>query len=255
MAPRTWLRALIFLLFLCFGLGLLSVMLQEDDGSPSAPPTAHPVPIATSVTSAAPAAPGSAILVLGVDDLSKEQPRLLAAWVAAHDTTQDQLLLYGIPISTAAPGTDEVPLAALFRWSREAGLDPEFASALAALAPLPYQATVVMDETAFATGVDVLGGADLGGTRLQGEQVLAFLRILQTNPEALLAAQSEVLLALRPGLQDLGPTPDISRLAVLHPEHVYLSLDEQQLAALVAPMMPFEAASIHVGTLLDQPAP
>ncbi len=254
MSSRTWLRALIFLLFLCFGLGLLSVVLQDSGGSPAPPPiasvTLRPAPPPT----LEPATPGTGILILGVDDLGKDDPRLLAVWMAVHDVPQDQVLLYGIPIS-AAPAETDRPLAALFRWSRKKGLDPDFERSLAALVPLPYQATLVMDEAAFATAVDVLGGADLGGTRLQGEEVLAFLRLLQTKPEALLAAQSELLLALRPGLQDLGPTPDISQLEALHPEHVYLSLDKQQLSALIAPMLPFQAASIRVGTLLDQPAP
>jgi hypothetical protein len=255
MSSRTWLRALIFLLFLCFGFGLLSVVLQDGGGRPSASPTALGAPSPHAAPTTEPAAPGTAILILGVDDLGKESPRLLAVWLAAHDVAQDQVLLYGIPISAAAPGSEDRPLAALFGWSRNQGLAPEFERSLAGLVPLPYQATVVMDEAAFATAVDVLGGADLGGTRLQGEQVLAFLRLLQTKPEALLAAQAELLLALRPGLQDLGPTPDISQLEALHPEHVHLSLDKQQLAALVAPMLPFEAASIRVGTLLDQPSP
>jgi hypothetical protein len=255
MSSRIWLRALIFLLFLCFGFGLLSVVLQDGGGSPAPSLTAtawhRPTPAGTTE----PAAPGTAILILGVDDLGGDQPRLLAVWMAAHDAAQDQLILYGIPISAAAPGSDERPLAALFGWSSAEGLDPGFERSLAALVPLPHQATVVMDEAAFGTAVNVLGGADLGGTRLRGEEVLAFLRLLQTKPEALLAAQAELLLALRPGLQDLGPTPDISQLERLYPEHVQLSLDVQQLAALVAPMLPFEAASIRVGTLLDQPAP
>jgi hypothetical protein len=255
MSSRTWLRALFFLLFLCFGFGLLSVMLEGGNDASSTRPTLSPAPRPTAAPSEAASAQTSAILVLGVDDLSKEQPRLLAVWLVAHDTTQDQVLLYGIPISATDSGDDPRSLAALFSWSQANGLSPEFQGALSTLAPLSHQATVVMDEAAFAEAVDVLGGAAIGGTTLHGEEVVAFLRLLQTEPEALLAAQSEILLALRPGLQDLGPTPDISQLEALHPGHVQLSLDKQQLAALIAPMIPFEAAGIRVGTLLDQPAP
>jgi len=254
MSSRTWLRALFFLLFLCFGFGLLSVMLEGGNDSSSTRPTPSPGPRPTAPSSEAASEQTSAILVLGVDDLAKEQPRLLAVWLVAHDTTQDQVLLYGIPISATA-GDDPRSLAALFSWSQANGLSPEFQAALSTLAPLSHQATVVMDEAAFAEAVDVLGGAAIGGTSLHGEEVVAFLRLLQTEPEALLAAQSEILLALRPGLQDLGPTPDISQLEALHPGHVQLSLDKQQLAALIAPMIPFEAAGIRVGTLLDQPTP
>ncbi|MCJ7512783.1 MAG: hypothetical protein MUO23_07415 [Anaerolineales bacterium] len=252
MSSRTWVRALLFLLLLCFGFGLLSVVLQDrsdpSPGNPSATTPAGP-PASTSTPSAA----STAILILGVDNLDQESPRLLATWVAAHDPEQDQLLLYGIPTSASAPTGDGRPLASLFTWSRTAGVGDDFMQALSALVPLTYQATVVMDEAAFAAAVDALGGADLGGTHLQGAQLLAFLRLLQTKPEALLAAQAEVLLALRPGLQDLGAAPDISDLEALHPDHVHLTLEPQQLAALVAPMLPFEAASIRVGTLLDQP--
>ena len=255
MSSRTWLRALLFLLFLCFGFGLLSDLLQ-DSGEPAPPrPTASPGAAPTRQPSVPPEPAGEAILVLGVDDLGKDHPRLLAVWLVAHDPAQDLVLLYGIPISASAPEGDDRPLAALFDWSRKKGIDRDFERALASLAPLPHRAVVVMDETAFATAVDVLGGADLGGTLLDGEEVLAFLRLLQTKPEALLAAQAELLLALRPALQDLGPTPDISELEQLHPKHVSLSLKPQQLAALVAPMLPFEAGAIRVGTLLDQPAP
>jgi hypothetical protein len=242
------------LLFLCFGFGLLSVVLQ-DRGAPAPPRPTAVASVADSPRTPAPAgAAGEAILVLGVDDLSRDHPRLLALWLVAHDSTQDLLLLYGIPISAVAEG-DERTLAALFDWSGKRGLPRDFERALASLAPLSHQAVVVMDEHAFASAVDVLGGVDLGGTLLDGEQVLAFLRLLQAKPEALLAAQAELLLALRPALQDLGPTPDISELEQLHPKHVALSLKPQQLAALVAPMLPFEAGAIRVGTLLDQPAP
>ena len=112
MSSRTWLRALFFLLFLCFGFGLLSVMLEGGNDSSSTRPTPSPGPRPTAPSSEAASEQTSAILVLGVDDLAKEQPRLLAVWLVAHDTTQDQVLLYGIPISATASDDDLRSLAA-----------------------------------------------------------------------------------------------------------------------------------------------
>ena len=71
MSSRTWLRALFFLLFLCFGFGLLSVMLEGGDDSPSPRPTRTPAPRPTAASSEAASAQPHTILVLGVDDLSK----------------------------------------------------------------------------------------------------------------------------------------------------------------------------------------
>lgn len=251
MSSRTWLRALFFLLFLCFGFGLLSVLVQDSGPPREGTPTPSPTPTTTTENPA----DETAILVLGVDALGSERPRLLAIWIVGFEPPGDETLVYGLPLSAAAPSGPDNALASLFTWSRQEGVDARFLQALAELVPLQYDAVVVMDEVAFAKAVDVLGGANLAGTELKGDEVLAFLRLLYAKPEALLSAQEELLLALRPGLQDLGPTPDISSLEAVHPEHVYLSLEPMQLAALVAPLLPFEAASIRLGSLIEPTAP
>jgi hypothetical protein len=257
MPSRAWLRALIFVVFLCFGLGVLTVVFQDAERAPgpTEPTQAPKTPTATIEPKSTNALAFNAVLVLGVDRLAKNQARLEAVWVVAFPSSHDEITLFGLPIDASPASAEGATLASLFSWTPKKGVDEGFLSAMSEILPFEYQSVVVIDEAGFSTAVDFLGGADLAGETFGGDEVLAFLDVLQGKPEAALVAQAEILSGLRPGLQALGATPDVAELIALHPEHVYLSDEPFELAALITPLLPFDAGTIRITTALDQAAP
>ena len=243
MGRRAQLKLLFLVIMVGFVLGLLSVVLDRlEAGDGGGTPTA-------------PAGLGqTTLLVLGVDRF--DQPSVLRAiWFVTFRPPGRSVFLYGLPTNAPIKGQDLVTLGALFAWSSERGVDPLFLDTLARTVPLQPDATVLMDETAFAALVDFVGGVELNGTTFGGNEVLGFLSLVIEEPEASLASQSRLIEAMVRRLPALGALPDVSPLQWLVPDHAHLTLPVNQLIGLLSPLLPVDPTEVHVDRWSPQAAP
>jgi hypothetical protein len=187
-------------------------------------------------------------LILGVDDLQSQQPELVAIWYATFRLPGKGIFLVGLPTNSPSLGAQSPTLHDLFLWSADHGVDPTFLEALAQYVTPSPDVILVLDEVAFATLVDYVGGVTLEGSHLDGLQVVGVLRLLADQPQALLATQRGVLLALSSQAHLLGSSPDATSLIDLIPSHAYCSTPPQQVVAMVLPLLPLEPTSVFLQT-------
>jgi hypothetical protein len=199
-------------------------------------PTPSPSPIVESPNIDESSANLLSVLIVGVDELTRQDPTLRAVWVMLYDATRERLYLHGIPIDINTIEGGVITLEDSFRWSLREGLDPDFMDALHQILPLSPDLIVVNDETAFASAVNYLGGVEIEGAELDGESVLAFLSLSWEKPGVLLSNQALLLEALVPRALTSAPSPELTELIELIPEHVYLSLDVTDAVSLLTPL-------------------
>jgi hypothetical protein len=228
-----------------FALGIASVVFR-----PRTP--VFPSPTTPAVPSAAPDASQQTVLILGVDDLQSDEPQLVAAWVAAHRPPGEGVFLFGLRLDARAP--EGGSLQDLFRFRAEEGPDSEFLAAVSTLTPLPIEFTVVLDESAFAALIDLLGGVELDGAVVGGREVLGVMGLLTSEPSAALEAQRRLLEALATRAHVIGPGSELQPLVDLVPDHAYLSIPISEALTLAAPLLPLSAEQIHVSVPIPAPA-
>ena len=242
MGRRAQLKLLLLVVMVGFVLGLLSVLLGQIETGGARTPTPQ-------------AGLGqTTILILGVDRFD-QPPTLRAIWFATFRPPGRSVFLYGLPTNAPIAGEDVVTLNALFAWSADTGVDPLFLDMLTRTVPLQPDATVLMDDAAFAGLIDYLGGVDLNGTTFSGNEVLGFLSLVVEEPEASLASQSRLIEAMTQRLPDLGAAPEVTPLLGLVPDHAHLSLPVDQLLGMLSPLLPVDPAEIHVDRWSAEAAP
>ncbi len=242
MGRRAQLKLLLLVVMVGFVLGLLSVLLGQVESGGATTPTAQ-------------AGLGqTTILILGVDRFD-QPPALRAIWFATFRPPGRSVFLYGLPTNAPIAGEDVVTLNAIFAWSADTGVDPLFLDMLTRTVPLQPDATILMDDTAFAHLIDYLGGVDLNGTTFSGNEVLGFLSLVVEEPEASLASQSRLIEAMIQRLPDLGAAPDVTPLLGLVPDHAHVSLPADQLRGMLSPLLPVDPAEIHVDRWSAEAAP
>lgn len=238
MTKRPPLPVIVLVIVLCFVLGLLNVVLNNSEGTQPTPPTSTPSVLSENPTDL------RSVLIVGVDEMEDASPSLRAVWVLLYQISTESLYLHGIPLDSTAEEGGSKSLRDLFAWSIQDGLDEAFMEELHRILPLSPDLIVVNDETAFASAVDYLGGVEIGGANLDGESVVAFLSLSWEKPETLLNNQALILEALVPKALASSPTPELSELAELIPEHVYLSWDVTEAVALMNPLRDIDPENI-----------
>jgi hypothetical protein len=236
--PQRALRATLFWIAAGFFLlGVASVVLR-----PASPQASSAT--ATAEASPPPDAPQTTILILGVDDLRSDTPDLRAVWLAAHRPPGPSIYLFGLPTDAQTPAG--AVLEDSFSWDPQHGPSPEFLSAVASLSPITLDITAVLDETAFASLIDFLGGVDLKGGRVGGREVVAVMEFLAGDASANLEAQRQLLGAMALRMVDVGPGAELQPLADLVPDHAYLSVPVADVLARLAPLLPLDPANILI---------
>ncbi|MGD2253245.1 MAG: hypothetical protein PVF70_10070 [Anaerolineales bacterium] len=240
---------LLLVIFACFSAGLFNVWHRQRNVQPS------PVQSTQQASDLTPAGdatasdqPQQTLLILGVDNLQSQQPALVAIWYATFRLPGEGIFLFGLPTDSPSAGAEGVPLYDLFLWSADQGVDPTFLEGLAQYVTPSPDVILVLDEVAFATLVDYVGGVTLEGAELDGSQVVGVLRLLADQPQASLATQRGVLLALISKAHLLGSSPDATHLIDLIPSHAYCSAPPQQVVAMLLPLLPLEPTSVFLHT-------
>lgn len=192
------------------------------------------------------------ILVLGVDRLEAERPRLRAVWLASFRPPGRDLFFLGLPASyRLAEGFPS--LSEQFSWTPQAGPGEDFLTALHTAAPQEVQVIAALDDFGFASLIDYAGGIDLNGVPLRGDQALAVLGLLEDDPAAMLSTQARLLEALILPAAAVSSSPDVSPLIAMIPRHAFLSESFTYFASRLSPLLPLDPAAVHVDLLAPAP--
>jgi len=246
MARRPSLALLIVVTGAFFLLGLYSVFLQG--GQTSQDPTRFPPSGSSAVPAGTKAAESgqTTILILGVDSLENPDPTLTAVWYLTYQLPVKDVFLLGVPTNLQLQPDPARQLDQAFGWSPEAGVDPDFLTALKATVPLSFNTWIVLDETGFAAAVDFMGGLQVNGTTFSGQEVLGILSLASGDAKASLTTQKRVLEGLSTQAESVGDSPDLTPLVELIPEHIYLTSPLGQLVALISPVLPIRPETTHI---------
>jgi hypothetical protein len=256
MTKRPPTALLLIVVLVCFVLGLIPVLTRNSKVPTPSPSTPQP-----SAAFQSPLNPNeqishqTSILVLGVDQLQADQPALRAVWLIVFRPPGKEIFLYGLPLDAKIGGDESATLAALFEFSLENGLNPEFESGLHQFTPLEPDLLVLLDEFAFSSAIDFLNGVQIDETIIAGEQVIAFQSLMLDDPLSLLYTQSEILQALTSQAARLGTSLELTELIELVPEHAYVSQETVQALALVIPILPIDPDLIHINLVGIQKEP
>lgn len=186
---------------------------------------------------------GERVLILGVDDLTAASPRLVSVWHANFSADGGELLFLGEPVDRPLCDGSGSTLRELFVWDPERGVPSGFLAEVEGPMPGSY---VVVDEVAFHSLIEQLGGVELNGALLEADQVIAVLRTLYQNPAGLLTSQEQFLIALSSRAAEAGSRVDLNSLVELIPQHAYSSSPPQELFTLYLRLQPLDSSSILV---------
>ena len=194
---------LLSIAIVCFVVGTLSVQINlSNQGDQAEPAISIEAPSTTSQKTA---------LIIGVDDLKRTEPRLLATWLASFQFPSKEIILSGFPTDYQPTGFS-TPLAGLFRWFPDAGVDKTFLEAIQQTKGKSIDVVLVLDEIGYASLIDFMDGVTLAGNFMDGPTVISALRVFYEDPLISLDAQSKILRALAARVGTLGEAPNLTPL-------------------------------------------
>jgi hypothetical protein len=238
MTKKPPLAIIIIVIVICFALGVLNVFLTKYDGpvvSATPLPTDSPVETETALRS---------VLLLGVNRLDVEHPALRSIWFALFQPGGDTVYLHGIALNASAPELDPGALHEIFTWDSETGTNETFRRMLFHVLPLTPDLTIVLDDQAFSKAIDYLGGVEFQGKRMEGEGIISIVNQPTEDYEFLLEVQSEIIKAMIPEALKLAPSPELTELLNLVPEHADISLEVKDALALITPLRTVPAENV-----------
>jgi hypothetical protein len=248
---RSPLIYILLVAIVCFAAGVASVLLRDD--------IIQPRPTATSTIQQDPASENAAptasarqvsIVLLGVDDLSRERPDLRAIWFASFEPPDRSIHLLGTSVESEI-GDGKGTFHEGFNLFEPPDYGAEFLTSLAAVAPYPIQGFIVLDEEGFAKLIDYVGGVTLDNQELSGTAAVGALSLLRDQPLASLRMQAKLIGSLTENAASIGSTPELTALTSLVPDHAYTSPSPYQLASLGSQLLPIDPAVV---TIEIQPA-
>jgi hypothetical protein len=245
---------ILLILFFCFSLGCLSVILNRLDGgrdsvkNTSPEGSQAPFPDLPSQVASSKRA-----LIIGVEDLRNQDPTLLAIWLVDARLNEKEVDLFGYHLDYSIEGGSKRKLRDMFDFSFETGVNADFIDTITKSMPSDHlDVIIVMDEMIFSSLVDFLGGVRLNDVLLSGDEVIAVQRMLYADADALLSTQAQILDRLRYQLYDLGESVDLTPLFELDPAHRYISEDPEELVLWASPVLPFEPDKIRIEVFTPQ---
>jgi len=231
-----WLAA-----FLPGGLGAVAMQAGDEDTQPHTPQPLPPMegeaPVAAPTQpdpTPAPVVPEGQmnLLIIGVNHLQSEKPRLDAVWMAMTLPGSPRLTLMPIyPVAGEAADSPAPSIHRLFALDENGHPSPTFLSALKTNG-LWWSGYLVVDQIAlielveFVNDLDVEAEAPING-------VLAVTGLPESDEDAprALAGQTELAAELCRRTLRLSPAVDLKPLFQLFPDHARTDLDARDLAS------------------------
>ena len=172
------------------------------------------------------------ILLISVSSINSPNPRLESIWLVSYFSTDSTIRLLPIFPAGSLPLSDfEQKLYRLFNLNKANGvlvLNQDFINVLSNN-NYWWGGYIVFDEVALTRIIDLMGGIDMKGRILTGEQALTELPAALDNPQDANSSQIAILQSACHKFQEIIPDPDMPRLNSLLPNHILTDLDSSQL--------------------------
>ncbi len=172
------------------------------------------------------------ILLISTSSLSSLHPHLESVWLATYFPTDTFIRL--LPIFPAGDQTIselESQLVNSFNFKKANGrlnVNQNFLDILAA-ENYWWSGYIVLDNVAMAQTFDLLGGIELKGQKLTGEQVLSELPDVQDDPSNAYSYQIAILQSACKQFAQLATKLDLSDANFLLPRHLITDLEPEQI--------------------------
>ena len=241
----------VLMMLVCFSAGAISILLK---GSETPIPGLVSTPFESiEIAPTAPMRSGAiSVLVMGVDEIETEKPKILSVWFISFHPPDKNIQLLGVPTDFLLPDT-EIPLSDAFSLWDPPDYGADFIAAMDAFSPHPIAGIAVLDEEGYSALIDYLGGYSLDDQEYDGASAIGTLRLLENQPLIALKLQAQILRALSVKVPGLGETPELTPLTLLVPENAYTSPSPAQLATLAIPLLPLQADLIEITIMESQP--
>lgn len=172
------------------------------------------------------------LLLISVSSLNALNPHLESIWLATYFPTSSDVRLLSIYPTGIQPITDfEAQLVHFFGLDKKAGqlvLKQDFVAVLEN-DNYWWSGYIILDEVAMADIFDLLGGIEMKGQTLSGEQVIAEMPSAQVQPRDANSYQTAMFQSACKRLARLASDADLAKAGSLLHHHIFTDLQSDQL--------------------------
>ena len=172
------------------------------------------------------------ILLISTSSINTPNPHLESIWLATYFSSEPTVRLLPILPAGNQPNLEfEQQLARSFDLDHTNGLPALNQDFINILSDHNYwwSGYLIFDEVALSRIINLLGGIDLNGTHLTGEQAVQELLAVLDNPQQAYATQPAILQSACHKFEEITSAPDMPALRSLLPKHFLTDLDTSQL--------------------------
>jgi hypothetical protein len=171
-------------------------------------------------------------LLIGVSSLNTLKPNLESAWLATYLPTGSDVRLLSIYPTGNKPISDlEAQIIQSFGLDKKNGqliLNQDFQNVLVAK-NYWWSGYIILDEVAMADISDLLGGIDMQGQILTGNQIITKLADVLDQPKEAYAFQIAMLQSICKQFSHLSSNADLSQVGTVLHHHIVTDLRSDQL--------------------------
>lgn len=193
------------------------------------------------------------ILIIGVNSLDTSAPLLTSVWLISSLPVEKTLII--LPIFPSGKGSVselEASLQHSFSLARKNGnqaLSQDFTNVLVDH-NYWWSGYVIFDQVALTSVIDLLGGVDINGELISGDQKVAELPDVMESPQDAFQNQVAIAQAVCHNLTSVASDPGWPRLVSLVPTHILTDLDvPHSLTKLATSLSGQQASNCRFPTL------
>lgn len=183
------------------------------------------------------------LLLISTSSLNSTNPNLESIWLATYFPSDTNIRLLPIfPSGDPTISEWESHLVNSFKMNKENGRLAVNQDFLAVLQAENYwwSGYFVLDEVAMAGLFDLLGGIEMNGQTLSGEQVFSELPSAMEHPDDAYYYQLAILQSACKHISQIATNPDLSQLNLLLPRHMITDLEPNQISIEVQSLLTSE---------------
>jgi len=172
------------------------------------------------------------ILLISASSIDTSNPQLESIWLVTYLTSDTTLRLLPVFPTGDEPISDfQKQLNHSFNLNKNNGtylLDQEFIKLLEDN-NYWWSGYLIFDEVALSKIYNLLGSIEMNGKEISGEQALKELPEVLDDPHAAFSSQVAILRSACHKFMEFNHNPDMSQIISLLPNHIFTSLDFNQL--------------------------